>query len=167
MLVTRVDAWAQLDFRSLIFRVLRLLLCSNSCHLPHPNPPPGPPPGAPPRPLPTLGRPPLSFQMVPDLVSQAQQERTLELSSALSEIQESHAKQMSQLSRTTSAHMAQATLANQELRSRTEYLDRQLEKAKYVQMLHLRPLNPSSSLQTSDHPPPPPCPSPPCSPGGE
>ena len=56
----------------------------------------------------------------------------MELSTALSEIQEGHAKQMSQLTRTTSAQMAQATQTNQELRSRNEYLERQLEKAKYV-----------------------------------
>ena len=61
----------------------------------------------------------------------------MELSTALSEIQESHAKQMSQLTRSSSAHMAQATQANQELRSRNEYLERQLEKAKYVLKLDL------------------------------
>ena len=59
----------------------------------------------------------------------------MELSTALSEIQESHAKQMSQLTRSTSAHMAQASQTNQELRSRNEYLERQLEKAKYVHVL--------------------------------
>ena len=68
----------------------------------------------------------------PYLVPQAQQQRAVELSTELSEIQESHAKQMSQLTRSTSVQMAQATHANQELRSRNEYLERQLEKAKYV-----------------------------------
>ncbi len=48
----------------------------------------------------------------------------------LSEVEESHAREMSRLTRTTTSQLAQATEANQELRSRNEYLDRQLEKAK-------------------------------------
>ena len=72
------------------------------------------------------------FILPPYLVPQAQQQRAVELSTELSEIQESHAKQMSQLTRSTSVQMAQATHANQELRSRNEFLERQLEKAKYV-----------------------------------
>ena len=63
---------------------------------------------------------------------QAQRERAIELSAMLTETQETHAREMSRLSRTTSAQLAQATEANQELRSRNEYLERQLEKAKFV-----------------------------------
>lgn len=48
----------------------------------------------------------------------------------LSEAEESHAREMSRLSRTTTSQLAQAAEANQELRSRNEYLERQLEKAK-------------------------------------
>ncbi|DBA70684.1 TPA: hypothetical protein ACH3X2_012061 [Trebouxia sp. C0005] len=63
-------------------------------------------------------------------VSKAHSERTAELSTMLSEAEESHAREMSRLSRTTTSQLAQAAEANQELRSRNEYLERQLEKAK-------------------------------------
>jgi len=63
-------------------------------------------------------------------LSQAHSERTAELSAMLSEVEESHAREMSRLTRTTTCQLAQATEANQELHSRNEYLERQLEKAK-------------------------------------
>lgn len=48
----------------------------------------------------------------------------------LTEAEETHKREMSRLSRTTSTQLAQAAEANQELQSRNEYLERQLEKAK-------------------------------------
>ena len=48
----------------------------------------------------------------------------------MSEVEETHAREMSCLTRTTTSQLAQATEANQELCSRNEYLERQLEKAK-------------------------------------
>ncbi len=63
-------------------------------------------------------------------LSQAHSERTAELSTMLIEVEESHAREMSRLTRTTTSQLSQATEANQELRSRNDYLERQLEKAK-------------------------------------
>ena len=62
--------------------------------------------------------------------SQAQSQRTAELSSTLSEAEETHTRELSRLTRTTTSQLTQATEANQELQSRNEYLERQLDKAR-------------------------------------
>ena len=48
----------------------------------------------------------------------------------MTEAEAIHNREMSRLTRTTSSQLAQAAEANEELQSRNEYLERQLEKAK-------------------------------------
>jgi len=48
----------------------------------------------------------------------------------LSEAEETHTRELSRLTRTTTSQLTQATEANQELQSRNEYLERQLDKAR-------------------------------------
>ena len=61
---------------------------------------------------------------------QAQSERNIELATELEASGEAHAKELSRLNKTTGSQLQQAIRENADLRSRNEYLERQLQKAK-------------------------------------